>query len=155
MAPELDAQTYYRHCFGMHEQDSQKCVYPFKLLEFNRMHVCRWKGIVMDAAKIASASPDELTRLLARPGNTPMESIYIMFGGVPRKIYLKMESKNPTGSVKDRTAYGLIQSLETRMQTPFITMNGYKNMDSIYPQNIWNRSEISYHDSQSQQTQLF
>ena len=68
----------------------------------------------MDAAKIASAPPYELSKLLARPGNTPMESIYIMFGGVPRKIYLKMESKNPTGSVKDRTAYGLIQSLETQ-----------------------------------------
>ena len=57
----------------------------------------------MDAAKIASTPPDELSKLLARPGNTPMES-----------IYLKMESQNPTGSVKDRTAYGLIQSLETQ-----------------------------------------
>ena len=68
----------------------------------------------MDAAKIASAAQGELPELLTWPGNTPMESIYLMFGGVPRKIHLKMESENPTGSVKDRTAYGLIQSLETQ-----------------------------------------
>jgi N-(2-amino-2-carboxyethyl)-L-glutamate synthase len=68
----------------------------------------------MDAAKMASAPPDELRKLLVRPGNTPMESIYLMLGGVARKIHLKMESKNPTGSVKDRTAYGLLQSLEAQ-----------------------------------------
>ena len=66
----------------------------------------------MDAANIASAPPDELSKLLARPGNTPMESMYLMFAGGPREIHLKMESENPTGSVKDRTAYGLLQSLE-------------------------------------------
>ena len=66
----------------------------------------------MDAAKIASAQADELPIPLVQPGNTPMESIYLVFEGGPRKIHLKMESQNPTGSVKDRTAYGLIQSLE-------------------------------------------
>jgi len=65
----------------------------------------------MDAAKIASAP---LNELLARLGNTPMETIHLMLGDVPSKIHLKMESENPTGSVKDRTAYGLIQSLETQ-----------------------------------------
>ena len=68
----------------------------------------------MDAAKIASAAPGELHKLLVRPGNTPMESICLKLGGVPRKIYLKLESENPTGSVKDRTAYGLIKSLEAQ-----------------------------------------
>ena len=68
----------------------------------------------MDAAKIASAAPGELHKLLVRPGNTPMESIYLKLAGVPRKIHLKLESENPTGSVKDRTAYGLIKSLEAQ-----------------------------------------
>ena len=62
----------------------------------------------MDAANIASTQADELPMLLEQPGNTPMESIYLVFDGRPRKIHLKMESQNPTGSVKDRTAYGLI-----------------------------------------------
>lgn len=66
----------------------------------------------MDAANIASTQADELPMLLEQPGNTPMESIYLVFDGRPRKIHLKMESQNPTGSVKDRTANGLIQSLE-------------------------------------------
>ncbi|HYX50501.1 MAG TPA: 2,3-diaminopropionate biosynthesis protein SbnA [Ktedonobacteraceae bacterium] len=68
----------------------------------------------MDAANIASAQANELSKLLEQPGNTPMESIYLKFGGVPHKIHLKMESQNPTGSVKDRTAYGLIQALEAQ-----------------------------------------
>ncbi len=68
----------------------------------------------MEATKIACTPPDELHRWLERLGNTPMESIYLRVGGIPRKVHLKLESENPTGSVKDRTAYGLIQSLETQ-----------------------------------------
>lgn len=66
----------------------------------------------MDAAEIASLPPVAFRRLLERLGNTPMEPIYLVLGGVPRKIHLKLESENPTGSVKDRTGYGLIQALE-------------------------------------------
>lgn len=66
----------------------------------------------MDAAEIATLPPVEFHRLLERLGNTPMESIYLVLAGVTRKVHLKLESENPTGSVKDRTAYGLIQSVE-------------------------------------------
>ena len=68
----------------------------------------------MDVANIASARTHELSKLLEQPGNTSMESIYLLFGGEARKIHLKMESHNPTGSVKDRTAFGLLQSLEAQ-----------------------------------------
>jgi N-(2-amino-2-carboxyethyl)-L-glutamate synthase len=114
MASELNARVQYCQRFGMYKRDPGQRFYPFKLFAFNGIHTCLWKEIVMDAAKIASSPPDELSKLLARPGNTPIESIYLMLGGEPRKIYLKMESENPTGSVKDRTAYGLLQSLETQ-----------------------------------------
>lgn len=46
------------------------------------------------------------------PGNTPIVAIHIVVNHIPRTIYLKLESKNPTGSVKDRTGYALIQDLE-------------------------------------------
>ena len=68
----------------------------------------------MDAAKFASAQTDDMLLSLVKPGDTSMESIYLVFEGESRKIYLKMESQNPTGSVKDRTAYGLIRSLEAQ-----------------------------------------
>ena len=66
----------------------------------------------MDVTTIADLAPVELNKLAQRLGNTPMETIYFVIGGVARKIHLKLESENPTGSVKDRTGYGLIQKLE-------------------------------------------
>jgi N-(2-amino-2-carboxyethyl)-L-glutamate synthase len=68
--------------------------------------------ILMDATVIADLAPVELNRLAQRLGNTPMKAIYLVIGGIARKIHLKLESENPTGSVKDRTGYGLIQALE-------------------------------------------
>ena len=69
---------------------------------------------IMDAAHIASAQADELPQPFQQPGNTPMEAICLHFEGGPRTIHLKMESHNPTGSVKDRTAFGLLQALEAQ-----------------------------------------
>ena len=68
----------------------------------------------MDTAAIADLAPVELHKLAQKLGNTPMEAVYLVIGGIPRKIHLKLESANPTGSVKDRTGYGLIQTLETK-----------------------------------------
>ncbi len=67
----------------------------------------------MDTAAIADLPPVELNKLAQQLGNTPMEPIYMVIGGIARKIHLKLESHNPTGSVKDRTGYSLIQALET------------------------------------------
>src|SRR5215212_9387118 len=60
--------------------------------------------------------------LSSRIGNTPLQSIYLIIDKTPRKVHLKLEGQNPAGSVKDRTAYALIQELEER---------GALNADSI------------------------
>jgi N-(2-amino-2-carboxyethyl)-L-glutamate synthase len=72
------------------------------------------KEVLMDVTAIADLAPAELHKLAQRLGNTPMETIYFVIGGVARKIHLKLESENPTGSVKDRTGYSLIQTLEAQ-----------------------------------------
>src|SRR5205823_3749739 len=68
----------------------------------------------MNATAIANLTPVELHILAQKLGNTPMEPIYLVLGGIARKIHLKQESENPTGSVKDRTGYSLIQALEAQ-----------------------------------------
>jgi N-(2-amino-2-carboxyethyl)-L-glutamate synthase len=72
------------------------------------------KEVSMDAAAIADLAPVELHKLAQQLGNTPMETIHLVIGGIARKVHLKLESANPTGSVKDRTGYGLIQDLEKK-----------------------------------------
>lgn len=68
----------------------------------------------MDTTAIADLSPVELNKLAQQLGNTPMEPIYMEIGGIARKIHLKLESHNPTGSIKDRTGYSLIHTLEAK-----------------------------------------
>lgn len=68
----------------------------------------------MNATRIADLTSVELNKLAQQPGNTPLEPIYLVIGGVARKVHLKLESQNPTGSIKDRTGYGLIQALEAQ-----------------------------------------
>lgn len=70
--------------------------------------------LVMDAAAIADLAPGALQKLARQLGNTPMHPIYLVIGGIARKIHLKLECDNPTGSVKDRTGYSLIQTLEAQ-----------------------------------------
>ncbi|HZO73998.1 MAG TPA: pyridoxal-phosphate dependent enzyme [Ktedonobacteraceae bacterium] len=47
-------------------------------------------------------------------GNTPLRPISLVINGRVRSIHLKLEGANPTGSMKDRTAYALIQDLQGR-----------------------------------------
>lgn len=68
----------------------------------------------MDATIIGDLAAVEMDRLAQQLGNTPMQSVRFKIAGVARKIHLKLESANPTGSVKDRTGYGLIQDLEAQ-----------------------------------------
>jgi 2,3-diaminopropionate biosynthesis protein SbnA len=70
------------------------------------------KEILMDATVIVDLPLVELNKLAQQLGNTPIEPVYLVIGGIVRKVYLKLESENPTGSVKDRTGYGLLQALE-------------------------------------------
>lgn len=45
-------------------------------------------------------------------GNTPLQPVAFSIQGEERIVYLKLEGLNPTNSMKDRTAYGLIRALE-------------------------------------------
>lgn len=45
-------------------------------------------------------------------GQTPLVPIQLIIQQRPHTIYLKLEGANPTGSMKDRTGYALISSLE-------------------------------------------
>jgi len=46
-------------------------------------------------------------------GDTPIRRIRLVVGGKSRSVHLKMEGDNPGGSTKDRTALGLLRSLES------------------------------------------
>lgn len=45
-------------------------------------------------------------------GDTPLQAITLTIQGATRTVHLKLEGLNPTQSMKDRTAYALIQALE-------------------------------------------
>lgn len=63
---------------------------------------------------ILDLPPVELTSLVQNVGNTPLRPIQMLIKGSVRTVHLKLECENPTGSMKDRTGYGLIQDLEKR-----------------------------------------
>jgi 2,3-diaminopropionate biosynthesis protein SbnA len=68
----------------------------------------------MNAGSIADLTPASMSRLVHSIGNTPMQAVHFVIAGKVRKVHLKLEGANPTGSVKDRTGYALIQDLERR-----------------------------------------
>ncbi|GCF08356.1 putative siderophore biosynthesis protein SbnA [Dictyobacter arantiisoli] len=56
----------------------------------------------------------ELSNQAQSIGHTPLRPIRMLINEKVRTVYLKLECENPTGSIKDRTAYGLIQDLEDK-----------------------------------------
>lgn len=60
--------------------------------------------------EITMTSRDDLSRI----GRTPLMRIRLMIRGRWRHLWLKLEHFNPGGSIKDRTAYALIEDLEER-----------------------------------------
>jgi len=70
----------------------------------------------MDARGMVSLTSVEMNTRSQQLGNTTMKPVHLVIGGKTRKVHLKLESENPTGSVKDRTGYGLIQKLEAQGQ---------------------------------------
>ncbi len=66
----------------------------------------------MNLQDIVDMKPAELNVLVHKIGNTPLVPIQIMIGQKICTISLKLESYNPTGSVKDRTGYALIRHVE-------------------------------------------
>ncbi len=72
------------------------------------------ESVLMDVEGIAGLSDVQLRRFVNEIGNTPMVPVYLVIGGQARQVQLKLEGANPTGSVKDRTGYALVQELEDR-----------------------------------------
>jgi len=68
----------------------------------------------MDLRGIVDLTPGELHGLVHQIGNTPIQPIYLVMKGRARRVYLKLEGANPTGSVKDRTGHALVRHLEDR-----------------------------------------
>ncbi|GCE31300.1 hypothetical protein KDA_67840 [Dictyobacter alpinus] len=68
--------------------------------------------VLMDVKSISNLSSASLSDLADQVGNTPIKPIGLTIDGRHYPIHLKLESMNPTGSVKDRTGLGLIQWLE-------------------------------------------
>ena len=66
----------------------------------------------MIASEMVSLSAVEMKDIAQKLGNTRMVPICVVINGIARTIYLKLEGDNPTGSVKDRTAYGLLENLQ-------------------------------------------
>jgi cysteine synthase A len=54
---------------------------------------------------------DALEQLI---GNTPLLAIDLLFDGQPLRLYAKMESKNFTGSIKDRMAFHILDAAYRR-----------------------------------------
>lgn len=68
----------------------------------------------MDLKMLTTLNTRELERLVDQIGNTPLQPVYLKISGKTRKVMLKLEKHNPTGSVKDRTAYALIREMECK-----------------------------------------
>lgn len=62
---------------------------------------------------------DSLARLCRGIGATPVAPLHVRYRGVSRRVLLKCEWHNPTGSIKDRTAAGLVWAIDReRRLTP-------------------------------------
>ncbi|HJW22993.1 MAG TPA: pyridoxal-phosphate dependent enzyme, partial [Candidatus Limnocylindrales bacterium] len=66
------------------------------------------------ASRLQSAAAPPGRDILAAIGNTPMVEIPSLAPGPDVRLFAKLEGFNPTGSVKDRIALALIESLERR-----------------------------------------
>jgi 2,3-diaminopropionate biosynthesis protein SbnA len=58
--------------------------------------------------------PASWSEFVQRLGNTPLTPIEVRFGARRCVVLLKREEYNPLGSIKDRTAYGLVLDAEAR-----------------------------------------
>lgn len=61
---------------------------------------------------LLAAAPRSWSEFVARLGNTPLVPVQVSVRGRTHTLLLKLEGANPFGSVKDRTAYGLLEAME-------------------------------------------
>lgn len=60
------------------------------------------------------AVSEERLHAMKQIGNTPLEPVYLVIQNKARKIHLKLEGYNPTGSMKARTACALLQQVASQ-----------------------------------------
>jgi cysteine synthase A len=73
------------------------------------------REIVDDAAgDLQAAGPCPSYRTTSRIGRTPLVEMRLRIGARWHSVWLKLEQLNPGGSIKDRTAYALVEDLERR-----------------------------------------
>ncbi|MEO7019449.1 MAG: 2,3-diaminopropionate biosynthesis protein SbnA [Ktedonobacteraceae bacterium] len=70
----------------------------------------------MNLEEIVALPPTEEKKLLQESRETPLQAVYLTFCQHKCLVHLKLEGENPTGSMKDRTAYSLVQNLEKQGQ---------------------------------------
>ncbi|WCI08018.1 cysteine synthase family protein [Arthrobacter sp. OVS8] len=61
---------------------------------------------------VAELRPNDADAVLAQVGNTPLVRLTAVARGVASAVYVKLESDNPGGSIKDRTALSMIRAAE-------------------------------------------
>lgn len=68
----------------------------------------------MEPAYLDLSGPAAAPREPGAVGNTPLIALSLLIEGRKRRVYLKLEGANPTGSMKDRTGYALMRDLKER-----------------------------------------
>ncbi|HEX2094420.1 MAG TPA: cysteine synthase family protein [Longimicrobiaceae bacterium] len=63
---------------------------------------------------VTRSKHEALQELHLRLGQTPLRQLVMYIDGVARAVWVKLESENPSGSIKVRTAFSLVQDLEKR-----------------------------------------
>jgi N-(2-amino-2-carboxyethyl)-L-glutamate synthase len=66
----------------------------------------------MELQSLLTMTPPDLAAAIEQIGNTPLKAVGLKIAGVVRTVHLKLEGENPAGSVKDRTAFALVEHLE-------------------------------------------
>jgi cysteine synthase len=61
-----------------------------------------------------TAAPRSWEEFAERLGGTPLVPVEVRIRGRVRTLLLKVEGENPFGSIKDRTAFGLLEAVEAR-----------------------------------------
>jgi pyridoxal-phosphate dependent enzyme len=122
----------------------------------------KWKQIVHsiavnDVIKVWCGVPEinALPRIhfnVADIGNTPVRELSVRVVGRPRRVFLKLDQFNPSGSIRDRTAYGIVRSLmdSGRLQpggTVVKPTSSNLRISLAYMSKEWNFSFVAVVDS--------
>jgi len=69
--------------------------------------------VAASARRIGSADVVDSRTSADRPGRTPLVELRRLTGKLPGRVVVKLESRNPSGSIKDRVATALVEEAES------------------------------------------